>query len=171
MLHNEYDIIIRPYEKSDYKILRDIRNNPLIQFQLITHFKYNNPQMVTGWIRRKTRDKKGVFLVISDLHNSTLGFLQAKDIDLTNRTCYAGIALHPSNQKIGIFPKAFGMFENFLIDNIGIRKILVEILSDNLASLKSFTRIGYSRIGIMHEHYFCNGAFYDIVLMEKIFHR
>jgi len=161
-------VFLRPYKEHDFKVLFEIRNDPVIQTLLITHHKPNTTSEVLEWILVKSNSIDGVFLIIANSDDNALGFVQAKEIDRISLTCYAGIALHPQNQKKGIFPEAFGLFEQYLKETFDIRKVIVEILEENIPSLKSFQRIGYTQAGILSEHYYHDGIVSDVIIMEKL---
>lgn len=161
------DINLRQYKKKDFLLLYEIRNDPVVQTLLLTHYKLNSPIMVRSWINKKSKDPFGVFLVIVNSKDYAMGFVQAKNIDFLNRTCTGGVAIHPRYQKKGIFPVAFGLFERCLKETKGIRKIIVEIMKENHPSVKSFSRIGYYQAGLLKEHFYHDNVFSDIIIMEK----
>lgn len=160
-------IILRPYKHQDFQVLFEIRNDPVIQTLLLTHHKPNSKEEVLDWISGKSKIIDGVFFVITDIYDYALGFVQAKHIDRINLNCYAGIALHPNSQRKGIFPMAIKLFESYLKETFGIRKVIVEILKGNEPSLKSFCRIGYTQAGELSEQYYHDGVFSDVILLEK----
>jgi len=161
-------IFLRPFKRSDFKILYEIRNDPVIQTLLLTHHRPNSRHRVWKWIRGKNRDRGTVFLIIADETDHALGFIQAKSIDNINRTCLAGVAIHNNYQSIGIFEAAFPQFEKFLKHKFKIRKIVVEIMRENSRSVKAFTKVGFNEVGILHQHYCHDGIFSDVLLMEKL---
>ncbi len=161
-------VILRPFKRSDFRILYEIRNDPVIQTLLLTHHRPNSRQRVWKWIRGKNRDRGIVFLIIADETDQALGFVQAKSIDKINRTCLAGIAIHNQFQNKGIFGAAFHLFEGFLKHEFNIRKIIVEIMGENSRSVKAFARAGFNEVGVLHQHYCHDGIFSDVLLMEKL---
>lgn len=161
-------IILRPFVENDLDFLFNLRNDTDIQFFLMTHPRPNPIYKVKEWVIRKTNDPEGLFFIISDFQNLPAGFLQISKMHYINKTCELGIALSEQNRGKGYFKESVRLIEDYLYNVFSIGKVMVYVLMINEISLKAFKRMGYEQCGLLKDHYFNKGKFYNTVMLEKI---
>ena len=169
MLKNtKKNIILRPYKECDLEVMYRIRNSFDLQIMLLSKPRPNTYKKVFDWIEQKSQSNDSVFFVISNIKDITIGFIQATNIDLVSGTCFLGIAIDEKFRREGIAVLAIELLENYLIDVFNIRKTMVHILSENPASLKTFSNSGYELVGVLKQHFYFRKKFLDVTIMEKI---
>ena len=57
-------LMLRVPVKTDFAVLSALRNDSAVQRQLMIEPRQYSPAQVRAWIRRRTTDPSGVFLVI-----------------------------------------------------------------------------------------------------------
>ena len=159
--------LLRSFRKSDLSFLYAMRNDPELQFLLLTHPRPNSMEQVKAWIERKVSSESSLIFMISGQDGRPAGFMQAADIDTISRFCRIGIAIAGDFRGKGVFKKIMPQFEKYLSDTLNIRKIIAEILESNEHSVRAFESAGYVRVGVLKEHYYNQGAYHDLVLYEK----
>lgn len=161
-------IVLRPYTDIDFEVLYGLRNDFELQSLLLTYPRPNKIKNVLEWIMQKTEDRSSVFFVISDPDKLTKGFIQATQMDFVSGTCYIGIALIEEFRGKEIALNSIFLLEEYLINVFNIRKVLVNILSDNENSIKTFSRAGFKTVGSLSKHFYFQREYHDVIIMEKI---
>jgi len=164
---NENKILIRQFNDEDFEDLYRLRNDFETQYLLNTHPRPNTRQNFFSWIEKKTCSENGLFFVISNEEEKTIGYIQATNMDFINRFCYAGIAILPEWRMKGVFKIVMNLFETYIIKTYNIKKIIVEIRSDNNVSLNAFKSQGFNIVGEYNSHYYFSGKFYSVTILEK----
>ena len=94
---------------SDFQILESLRNDPLVQRQLMVEQFHYSPTQVRAWIRRRTYDSHGIFFVIDS--DGPCGFVQLTRINRKQGTADLGICLVRSVFGKGIVVEALRLLE------------------------------------------------------------
>lgn len=161
-------VILREPIEQDYSILQEMRNDTELQSMLMSIARPNTTDRVREWLSRRLSDEQGLFFIISDRDtNECVGFIQIVEINLLHGTGQLGIAIHPSSRGKGYGGEAIALCEEYAQQNYRIRKILLEVLATNDAA-RLYERVGYKTVGVHREHFFSNGKFQDVLVMEKL---
>ena len=162
------EIFLRPYLEKDFDILFEIRNDFEMQFMLMVNPKPNTKNKTLQWIEKKTNGEDSVFFIISNSKNESIGYIQATNIDHINKNCNIGIAVNKNWRGKGVAGKALLSLENYLKNTFNIKKVVVEILCENMSSIKSFTKANYNHVGVLQKHFYAKNNFYDVCILEKL---
>ena len=83
-------VSLRVPTNSDFQVLESLRNDPLVQRQLMVEQIHYSPAQVRTWIRRRTNDSHGIFFVIDS--DGPCGFAQLTRINRKQGTADLGFA-------------------------------------------------------------------------------
>ena len=161
------EIVLRPYLENDFDILFKIRNDFEIQYMLMTNPKPNTKSKTLQWIENKAAANDSVFFIISNEVNETIGYIQAVKINQINKNCNIGIALEKKWWGKGIAGEALLNMEYYLKNTYNLKKVVVEILFENINSIKSFTKANYKQVGVLQKHFYAKNKFHDVCILEK----
>jgi RimJ/RimL family protein N-acetyltransferase len=159
---------LRPFREADATFLGKMRNDLRLQRSLAARPRPNDAARVRAWIERASNDPSGVFFVVAERETDAgVGFAQLKAIDEVSRHAMLAIAIDEGARGRGHGKAAIEALSEYGRATFGLRKLVLEVLSDNAPALALYARTGFSRIGVLTEHYYYAGAFIDVVIMEK----
>lgn len=161
-------IRLRAPLEADIRVLVGMRNDVELQTKLMSIARPNTPQRVEDWLTRRMADDHGLFFIVAEREtNVCLGFIQIVNVNFFHGTGSLGIALHESCRGHGFGAEAIELCERYAQQQFRLRKVLLEVLATNAAS-KLYTRLSYETVGIRRQHFYANGEYLDVILMEKL---
>jgi len=119
-----------------------------------------------AWLER--RDAAGWFRVVLDDSGGIAGFVQIAEIHHKNRFGWLGIALLSAARGKGLALRVLAETERVAKDELGLRKLLLQLRADNLAALRLYGRAGWHRVGCLRAHYDDGVTLHDALVFEKL---
>jgi RimJ/RimL family protein N-acetyltransferase len=167
MLKNA-NTVLRPWTEQDIEVLEQLRNDVVLQAMLMTQPRPNSEQRVLEWLAAKTDAENGLFFVIADSKsNNAIGYLQVVNINQQNGTCELGICLSPDVQGRGYGAAAIHALVDYLRTTFNLRKLMLHVLADNSGAIAFYLKTGFTEAGLLKEHFYHDGQYKDVVIMEK----
>ena len=158
---------LRPWRVEDLPPLSALRNDIKAQAQLMARPRGSTLDQVKQWLVDFENDTQSIFLVIADLtDDQSVGFVQVKKIDTLNSRAELGIALSLEHVGRGLGREAIVLLLPYLKENWNLRKVMLQVRSDNLHALAAYQKCGFQMCGVFKEHVFIAGAWHDVVNME-----
>lgn len=158
---------LRSLSERDISVLHALRNQEIIQGQLLSRPRGSSLEKVKQWAIERCENRDSIFLIVSRLgDDQCVGFIQADKIDHVDQRCELGICLLDSEQGKGLGFDAIKAFLRYLRDTWNIGKVELRVRADNEKALSCYRKIGFSRCGTLHRHAFINGRWVDVVIME-----
>ncbi len=151
--------------KTDFEVLAALRNDSSVQRQLMIESKQYNTDQIRAWIRRRTRDLKGMFFVIES--NGPCGFVQLTQIDLKTGSGDLGICLINSARGKGIAKIAMRQLEKRAMEKYRCKKFTLRVLRINHRAITFYKKLKYKIIEIKRRHHFDGSRWRDVIFMEK----
>lgn len=151
--------------KTDFEVLSALRNDSSVQRQLMIESKQYNTDQIRAWIRRRTRDLKGMFFVIES--NGPCGFVQLTQIDLKTGSGDLGICLINSARGKGIAKIAMRQLEKRAMEKYRCKKFTLRVLRINHRAISFYKKLKYKIIEIKRRHHFDGSRWRDVIFMEK----
>ncbi|MBP9181559.1 MAG: GNAT family N-acetyltransferase [Fuscovulum sp.] len=159
---------MRPAGPADAAALAALRADRALQHLLMANPDPAPPAdpvaEAAAWIVR--REGAGWFRVIDD-GTGALGFVQISDIHRKNRFGWLGLALLPAARGRGLGARALAAAEAAARDELGLRKVLLQVRADNGAALALYDRASWHRVGTLRAQYDDGAALHDVVICEK----
>lgn len=110
-----------------------------------------------------------IYMGIIDKGNDTLsGFINLREISWIHRRGMLGILIHEEDRGKGLAKDATIVFLGYLFNEIGLRKIFLEVLEGNTGAIKLYESIGFHREGLLKDHVFVEGNFCNIIIMALL---
>ena len=157
---------LRPVAPADHDVLRRLRADVQVQNMLLANPPPGGDPDIAGWVAR--REANGRLWTIADAAtDACLGFIQISEIHRKNAYGWLGMALAPEARGRGIAPQAIAAVEDEA-RAIGLRKLLRQGRTDNPGAIAAYERAGYSRVGVMREHYDDGERLHDVLIMERL---
>ena len=89
------------------------------------------------------------------------------NIDYISRKCSLGIYIgEKANNNKGIGYIASQLAIDFSFNGLGMNRVELEVLSNNLNAISLYEKIGFLEEGIKRKAFFINGDFLDITIMS-----
>ena len=159
-------VSLRVPGSSDFPVLTSLRNDPLVQRQLMIGIAKHSPSQVRAWIRRRSNDPQGVFFVIDA--DGPCGFVQLTRIDMRLGSADFGICLARSAYGRGIAAQALRLLEEQAKQNFGCKVIMLRVLRINHRAIAFYRKMKFKVTETKYRYYFDGAHCRDVVFMEKI---
>lgn len=162
------DPVLRPVAPGDAAALVALRVDLPLQHLLMANPDFDLPAdplaETTEWITR--REAQGWFRVI-DAGQGAEGFAQIAEIHRRNRLGWLGLALLPQARGRGLGTRALAEAETAAASELGLRKLLLQVRSDNAAARALYDRAGWRRAGMLLAQYDDGAHRHDVLILEK----
>jgi RimJ/RimL family protein N-acetyltransferase len=151
----------------DKDLLLAMRNDLDSQSLLMSRAKPNTLDKVDAWLNKRLSDEHGIFFIIADLESDRcVGFVQLVNIDFISQRGDLGISIDREQQGIGYGKDALSLLESYARKIFNLRKVNLQVLSNNQKAINFYRKVGYRDVGILQEHFYINNEFHDVLLME-----
>ena|SRR5271165_5332643 len=162
------NVTLRAWRDSDLEVLTALRNDSKLQAQLMTQPRPNSTVRVRQWLSEKSSRTDGVFFIVAtQKEDRAIGYVQVLNLDLLNGHGDLGICVSPAAQGQGYGRETLALLEVYLRRTFALRKLMLQALADNAGALAFYHECGYGNAGRLTEHFYTDGRFCDVVLMEK----
>jgi len=159
------NILLRNPLKTDFAVLAMLRNDLSVQRQLMIESKKYNADQVRAWVRRRTGDPKGTFLVVD--FDGPCGFVQLTQIDIETGSADMGICLVNRARGKGIAVMAMKHLERRAMEKHRCKKLTLRVLRINHRAISLYQKLKFKTVEIKRRHHFDGVHWRDVVFMEK----
>ena len=167
--HKPSLIRLRQPEDADLDLLVSIRNNLSLQAMLMSLPRASNTQRVRDWLNNHINNPQSIFFIIAEINtNLPCGYIQITNIDFVHRYGELGICIDSSFQGKGYGRQAIISIEQYLQKIFNIRKLTLKVLEENRVAIHVYESLCYQLIGIHQQHFYHQGIWQNVVVMEKI---
>lgn len=162
-------VYIRPITEEDTDLIIKWRNSDAVR----PYFIYQKPFTREGhlnWLKTMIESGCGYqFIVCTIEGDEPIGCTYLRDYDREHNKIEYGVFLGSEEVKgNGIGTEILGLTLQFAFKTLGIHKVSARALSDNIASIHSFLKGGFTKEAYLKDEVFVNGEYRDIVLLGKI---
>ena len=163
-------VLLRPWRDTDLPVLCEMRNDVALQRELMTRPRGSSLATTKAWLERRSVGPHDVLLIITPLADDAkvCGFIQLAGGDVTLRTAMLGICVLPQWQGKEIASDALTLLSAHARDVLGLRKLMLEVLSDNSRALEFYRKHGFREVGILRHHFPWAGDWLDVTMMERL---
>jgi hypothetical protein len=155
---------LRKISKEDLELIAHWRMSPEV-----TRYMYTDPiitkESQLKWYESITKDKTVKHWVI-EFDKIKIGLLCLTDIDIINKKCYWGYYIGDASFRgKGIARLLECNIYDYIFFKLNLNKLCSEVLDFNERVVKIHERYGSKVEGLLKQHIFKNGCFYDVVTM------
>lgn len=151
-------------EREDARFMTKVFNNPEVRRNLAKRFPMNTA-VVTEWIDDEYRKRNVTLLIIDKASGNPAGFLRLCDFNWPNQRAELSIAILPEFQGSGMGTEATKILIKYAFDNLGLRKITLEVYGFNDIAVKMYEKIGFIKEGHYKDHSLKDGQYHDLLFM------
>jgi len=163
---------LRPLESSDLGFLHGLRSDSDIACGFFAWRPITQSQQ-EKWYDSAMKDLAKVLFIAEIVRLETvephgrIGFCQVADIDHRNGTAeVGGFMISKSSQGRGYGSKMIDMLVEFCFNDIGLRKLYLEVFANNIA-VGVYKKLGFMIEGTLKEHVWKSGCWQDVLIMSK----
>jgi RimJ/RimL family protein N-acetyltransferase len=157
---------LRPVTADDHAVLGAMRADIALQHMLLANPPRGGDPDVAGWAAR--REASGRLWAIADAEtDACLGFVQLSDVHRKNALGWLGLALAPQARGRGLGQAAMASLE-VEARRMGLRKLLLQVRTDNRQAIALYERAGYAPVGVLRRHYDDGERLHDVLVMERL---
>lgn len=162
-------VYLRPIQKDDIAYLNQWKNDEETYMYLGGGFMPTSINQQEKWLD-SMMDTSGnnKRFIICDNDSSPVGMVGLYDINWIHRTCEIGIYIGCKDTKgKGYGKEACLLIEQFAKEYVNLRKIKLNVVSDNEKALNMWQSLGYKKVGEYIKERYIKGFYRDLTLMEK----
>lgn len=161
-------VALRPLEPSDLERTLKWHNDPKLYENLEGTFRPVSRQAEAEWLQRVSgwaADALNWAICVTE-NGQHIGNIYLKNIDWVSRHGELHIFLGEEAQRgKGYGAAAVRLLVGYATGQLGLRRIHLQVLSDNIRAIRVYEKCGFVKEGLLKEHVFKQGAFKDLVLM------
>ena len=161
-------VALRPFEPSDLERTLKWHNDPKLYENLGGSFRPVSRQTEAEWLQRISAwSANAINLAICIAKSGEhIGNIYLRSIDWVARHGELHIFLGEEAQRgKGYGAAAVRSLVDYAIGHLALRRIHLQVLSENIRAIRVYEKCGFVREGLLKEHVFKCGAFKDVVLM------
>lgn len=162
-------VALRPITDADTDHIVAWRNTPSVMQNFIFRQTFT-PEMHRNWLATKVATGQVVQYIIEDKADGRpVGSVYYRDIDPANHSAEYGIFIGEENAR----GKGFGtetarLFTEFGFTVLGLHRISLRLLAENLAARRSYEKAGFAEEGLFRDMVLLDGRYRDVVFMAKL---
>ena len=170
-------IYLRKITYEDTPLVVKWRNNPRVRNNFIYREVFTE-EIHNNWMKTKVETGDVVQLIIcpksvgadNDTRSSMpVGSVYLRDIDMTEKTAEYGVFIGEDDAiGHGYGNEAADLMCRYAKEELGLKKLILRVFADNIAALRSYEHAGFVKTKDMPVVECSDGAFGDMILMEKI---
>lgn len=164
-------LLLRPITAGDTDLIVLWRNRDFVK----NNFLYREeltPEIHTNWLKTMVSMGKVIQFIIelTDTDkNIPVGSVYLRDIDYDNSSAEFGIFIGEKTALgKGIGTESAKLVLDFAHEQLGLHRIFLRLLTDNMVAYKSYRKVGFVVEGIFRDMKKIDGKFRDIIFMSSI---
>ncbi|MBN1212183.1 MAG: GNAT family N-acetyltransferase [candidate division Zixibacteria bacterium] len=117
--------------------------------------------------KEKSTDQQR-FVIVRLKDKVPVGIVNFFNMNHLNRSVEFGILIDPDEQRHGFAAEATRLLCNFLYNYRGVNKIYAQTAAFNKGAVKLLEKTGFKQDGILRQHYYYDGEFYDGYIYSQL---
>jgi RimJ/RimL family protein N-acetyltransferase len=164
-------VVLRAVSRDDVALMQGWKDDhaewPLVSDapHLPTHVDDLLKQFDDGQLWRSTKENI-TFSVTAE--GRLVGYATLWGIDLFNRRSHLGIGFDPEARGKGYGSDACRVLLDYAFSHLGLHRVQLEVLSDNLPAIRAYEAAGFVVDGVMRESGWVEGSFVDETYMSVL---
>ncbi len=169
-------VYLRKITYEDTPLVVKWRNNPRVRNNFIYREVFTD-EIHNNWMKTKVETGEVVQLIIcpkagggaEGSADRPVGSVYLRDIDMNEKTAEYGVFIGEDDATgRGYGNEAAELMCRYAKAELGLKKLILRVFADNTAALKSYEHAGFVKTKDMPKVECSDGAFGDMILMEKI---
>lgn len=161
------NVTLRPIEREDLEIVREMLNNPDIERSIVGWLWPLSQKDEQHWYESFSNSEKMIRFIIQGNNEPcrVLGMTGIREIDWKNGHAEgAGVRIVPDSQSKGVATEAYRLMLGYCFNQLRLHSFGASALESNAASRRFLQKVGFKEDGIRREWIFKNGGYQDLVI-------
>lgn len=161
---------LRRIEQDDASYFLKMRNDLKLAVALMGYRGGVSSATVTAWIEQSNAKPDEYNFTAVDLKDNQqpIGYAKAFRIDSAAGCGWVGLSLFDrDNIGRGYGGSILRLLIAYLVNEIGLRKISLEVLANNERAIVLYQKIGFVEEGRLREQYYHDGSYHDVLIMSR----
>ncbi|MFP5503659.1 MAG: GNAT family N-acetyltransferase [Candidatus Sericytochromatia bacterium] len=159
---------LRAPAETDTPAIAAMRNDQALQAAVLGTPHPNTEAMVRDWMAARLKDPQSVFFIVAESASDLpIGYVVVADMHPVHGHGELGICLASAHQGRGHGQEALALLEGYCRGVFGLRKLTLRVRRDNGPAVALYRKAGYREVGVLQAHHYADGAFHDVLIMEK----
>ena len=160
---------LRPITEADTDRIVRWRNTPSVVRNFIFRQPFT-PEMHRNWLATKVAAGQVVQYIIEEKATGRpVGSVYFRDVDPVNHSAEYGIFIGEEDARGRGFGTATArLFTEFGFAHLGLHRISLRLLADNLPARRSYEKAGFAVEGTFRDMVLLDGRYRDVVFMAKL---
>lgn len=160
---------LRPITEADTDRIVRWRNTPSVMRNFIFREPFT-PEMHRNWLATKVAAGQVVQYIIEEKATGRpVGSVYFRDVDPVNHSAEYGIFIGEEDARgCGFGTETARLFTGFGFAHLGLHRISLRLLADNLPARRSYEKAGFAVEGTFRDMVLLDGRYRDIVFMAKL---
>lgn len=162
-------VTLRPITEADTDLIVRWRNTPSVVRNFIFREPFT-PEMHRNWLATKVATGRVVqYMIEVKATGRPVGSVYFRDIDPVNHSAEYGIFIGEEDARgQGFGSETARLFTEFGFARLGLHRISLRLLEENLPARRSYEKAGFVQEGIFHDMVMLDGQYRDVVFMAKL---
>ena len=162
-------VILRPITDADTDDIVRWRNDPEVWRYFLFREPFT-PEMHRAWLRDKVATGRVIQYIIIDRESGrSAGSVYFRDVDPKNESAEYGIFIGEADARgKGLGSETARLFTDFGFQTLGLHRISLRLLSDNVRAQRSYEKAGFHIEGVFRDMVLLDGAWRDVTFMAKL---
>jgi UDP-4-amino-4,6-dideoxy-N-acetyl-beta-L-altrosamine N-acetyltransferase len=160
---------LRPMAASDLETVLSWRNSDRIRNMMYTDHIIS-PEEHQAWFARVSHSANSRHLIF-EYNGRPAGVVNVTDIDARNRRCDWGFYLGETDLPKGCGTVMGALALEFIFEQMGMNKVVGEVLAHNEQSMNYHVRLGFVKEGRLNCHELRHGNFEDVIVFAHFSER
>lgn len=165
------NISLRPITPADTPLIVRWRNSDFVRNNFLYREKFTE-EIHKHWLETKVATGEVVQFIIEQEENGSqvpVGSVYLRDIDTENSCAEFGIFIgEESAIGKGIGTESARLMLDFAHNQMGVHRVFLRLLSDNISAYKAYRKAGFVAEGIFRDMKKIDGKYKDIMFMSSI---
>ena len=162
-------VILRPITLEDTPLIVAWRNDPSV----LQNFIYRGPFTAAvhiNWMKTKVASGEVVQYIIEDRKSGRpVGSVYFRDVNPSYHSAEYGVFIGEAEAR----GKGFGsetakLFTDFGFETLGLHRISLRLLSDNVQARRSYEKAGFQVEGVFRDMVLLDGRYRDVLFMARL---
>lgn len=167
--YGEGKVFLRMMTVEDTDLIVSWRNKDVVRKKFIYQALFTRESHL-HWIETRIKTGDVVQMIICRQEDEKpVGSVYIRDIDRTHHKGEYGIFIGEDDARgKGYGSEAAKLMVRYGFEKLGLHRIFLRLLSDNIAALKSYENAGFQKEALLHDDVYLDGEYKDIILMGII---
>jgi ribosomal-protein-alanine N-acetyltransferase len=162
-------IYLRPLERGDAATIQPWVNDQAVTRTLLLYRPLSR-ESEEEFIDRMNKSESGVvFGIVERGGDQLVGAAGLPEIDFRNRHASFGVFIGDrSKWGRGIGSEATYLVTKYAFETLNLNRVWLHVTTENVAGIRAYEKAGFRREGLLRQHLYREGRYFDIVSMAVL---